>query len=209
MLDALTRTWASAVASAAGIDMALLPRLTTGVGEVVGRTDERARELLGLPGGIPIVLAPVDAGAATLGITGLRPGQDHASLGTSGWGASVRPPRRHPTPAGASHRLALAGGAELPTSAGRAPGAAAAPPRPPPPPSGPPASAPARTRRRWEPAAGSRARGRLGSIRRPVGPPTGSRSPAAPSCTPRRSSPPERPPPGRGRPTSQERTRRT
>src|SRR5699024_8937617 len=34
-------------------------------------------------------------------------------------------------------------------------------------------------------------------------------SPAAPSCTSRRSSPPERPPPGRGRPTSQERTRRT
>src|SRR5699024_426119 len=65
LLDARTRTWAPAVARAAGIDMALLPRLTTGVGEVVGRTDESARELLGLPGGIPIVLAPGDAGAAT------------------------------------------------------------------------------------------------------------------------------------------------
>src|SRR5690625_5557588 len=84
--------------------MALLPRLTTGVGEVVGRTDERARELLGLPGGIPIVLAPGDAGAATLGITGLRPGQDHASLGTSGWVASVRPPRdRKSTRLNSSH----------------------------------------------------------------------------------------------------------
>ena len=126
LLDARTRTWAPAVARAAGIDMALLPRLTTGVGEVVGRTDERARELLGLPGGIPIVLAPGDAGAATLGITGLRPGQDHASLGTSGWVASVRPPRQHPTPDGASHRLALAGGAELHISAVLAAGAAAA-----------------------------------------------------------------------------------
>src|SRR5699024_12341576 len=74
----------------------------------------------------PIVLAPGDAGAATLGITGLRPGQDHASLGTSGWVASVRPPRQHPTPDGASHRLALAGGAELHISAVLAAGAAAA-----------------------------------------------------------------------------------
>src|SRR5699024_3968067 len=69
---------------------------------------------------------PAAAAAAALGTTGLRPGQDQASLGTSGWVASARPPRQHPTPSGASHRLALAGGAELHTSAVLAAGAAAA-----------------------------------------------------------------------------------
>jgi len=126
LLDARTRNWAPAVARAAGIDVAMLPRLSTAAGEVVGRTGGSARELLGLPAGIPIVLAPGDAGAATLGITGFRPGQDHASLGTSGWIASVRPPQQHPTPDGASHHLALAGGAELRISAILAAGAAAA-----------------------------------------------------------------------------------
>src|SRR5699024_7986167 len=42
LLDARTRDWSPAVARAAGIDEALLPRLTTEAGEVVGRTDESA-----------------------------------------------------------------------------------------------------------------------------------------------------------------------
>ena len=126
LLDARTRDWSAAVARAAGIDEALLPRLTTEAGEIVGRTGESARDLLGLPAGVPIVLAPGDAGAATLGITGLRPGQDHASLGTSGWIASVRPTQPVPAADDASHRLALGGGAELHISAILAGGAAAA-----------------------------------------------------------------------------------
>ncbi|MGO1481397.1 MAG: FGGY family carbohydrate kinase, partial [Brachybacterium sp.] len=126
LLDARTRDWSATVARAAGIDEALLPRLTTEAGEVVGHTDEGARDLLGLPAGVPIVLAPGDAGAATLGITGLRPGQDHASLGTSGWIASVRPAQQASATGGASHRLALADGAELHISAILAGGAAAA-----------------------------------------------------------------------------------
>ncbi|WP_422116536.1 FGGY-family carbohydrate kinase [Brachybacterium sp. UNK5269] len=75
---------------------------------------------------MPIVLAPGDAGAATLGITGLQPGRYHASLGTSGWIASVRPAQQTAAPDGASHRLALAGGTELHISAVLAAGAAAA-----------------------------------------------------------------------------------
>ena len=154
LLDACTRTWSPALARAAGIDPALLPYLTSSVGEVVGHTDKSAPALLGVPAGVPIVLAPGDAGAATLGITGLAPGQDHVSLGTSGWIASVRRAAQDRAAAGgsdraangasnlaslstsnpasistsdpASHRLALGGGAELHISAILAAGAAAA-----------------------------------------------------------------------------------
>ena len=126
LLDARTRDWSRDIAHAAGIDLALLPRLTSQLGEIVGRTDGDARDLLGLPAGIPIVLAPGDAAAAALGITGPAPGQDHASLGTSGWIAAIRPAQQHTSIDGASHRLALAGGAELRISAILAAGAAAA-----------------------------------------------------------------------------------
>ncbi len=126
LLDASTRDWSPAVARAAGIDEALLPHLTAGAGEIIGRTGESAQDLIGLPAGVPIVLAPGDAGAATLGITGLQPGRDHASLGTSGWIASVLPTQPTAAPDGASHRLALPGGAELHISAILAAGAAAA-----------------------------------------------------------------------------------
>lgn len=128
LLDATTREWHPGVARAAGLDPALLPRLTRGHGQVVGRTDARARDLLGLEEGVPIVLAPGDAGAAALGVTGTAPGKDHASLGTSGWIASIRPRGSGPDPAPfnpASHRLAL-GEDELLISAVLAGGAAAA-----------------------------------------------------------------------------------
>src|SRR5699024_1135628 len=110
LLDARTRDWAPAVARAAGIDPALLPRLTRAAGEVVGRTGPSASARLGLPAGVPIVLAPGGAGAATLRITGFRPGQDHASLGTSGRIASVRSAPAEAEVDGASHPRALGGG---------------------------------------------------------------------------------------------------
>src|SRR5699024_6086913 len=47
LLDARTRDWSPAVARAAGIDAALLPRLTREVGTIVGRADDSARALLG------------------------------------------------------------------------------------------------------------------------------------------------------------------
>jgi xylulokinase len=126
LLDARTREWSPEIACAAGIDMALLPRLTNGVGRIVGRTGASARDLLGLDAGVPIVLAPGDAGSAALGVTGTAPGRDHASLGTSGWIASIRPASgRSATESDASHRLAL-GDHELRISAVLAAGAAAA-----------------------------------------------------------------------------------
>ena len=128
LLDATTRDWHPGVARAAGLEPALLPRLTRGHGQVVGRTDARARDLLGLEAGVPIVLAPGDAGAAALGVTGTATGKDHASLGTSGWIASIRPRDTASDPVQftpASHRLAL-GEDELLISAVLAGGAAAA-----------------------------------------------------------------------------------
>lgn len=126
LLDAGRRVWSPVIARAAGLDPRLLPRLAKGPGEVVGETDDRALALIGLPAGIPIVLAPGDAGASTLGVSGPAAGRDHASLGTSGWIASVRSlddgSDAHP----ASHRLALAGDDELRISAVLAAGAAAA-----------------------------------------------------------------------------------
>lgn len=95
LLDTRTRRWSDPVARAAGLRRAMLPELTRATGQIVGRTDETSAELLGLPVGLPVILAPGDAGATTLGIVGLEAGDEYAYLGTSGWLAAVVPePRR-------------------------------------------------------------------------------------------------------------------
>lgn len=110
LLDQRTGTWSPEVCAAAGIGPRLLPALTDRFGAIVGFTSDDAHELLGLTTGIPVVLAPGDAAATTLGITGPEPGAVHAYLGTSGWIAHVADPRqRHDVTAVASHQLALAG----------------------------------------------------------------------------------------------------
>jgi xylulokinase len=120
LLEARTRSWSSPVARAAGIDERLLPALTREAGQIIGSTGADAEALLGLPAGVPVVLAPGDAGATTLGIVGLEPGDDYVYLGTSGWRATVLasrpaalPPSTScddPVRADASHHLALAAG---------------------------------------------------------------------------------------------------
>lgn len=118
LLEARTRSWSVPVAQAAGLAERLLPALTTRAGQLVGRTGPSAADLLGLPAGLPVVLAPGDAGATTLGIVGLTPGDDYVYLGTSGWRASVLPEASLSSPAlsttaaptgalGTSHHLAL------------------------------------------------------------------------------------------------------
>lgn len=109
LLDARTRDWSPAVARAAGIDPVLLPTLTRTAGQVVGRTGERAAAVLGLPEGIPVVLAPGDAGATTCGIVGLAPGNSYAYLGTSGWLATVLTSAPAGPVTGSTHHLALGG----------------------------------------------------------------------------------------------------
>ena len=126
LLEARTRDWSSAIARAAGLDPALLPALTGAAGQIVGHAGAEATALLGVPDGLPVVLAPGDAGATTCGIVGLAPGDAYVYLGTSGWLASVLPgagvlPTGAPDateapageesagedPAGVSHHLAL------------------------------------------------------------------------------------------------------
>ena len=91
LLEARTRDWSPAVARAAGLDPALLPALTGAAGQVVGHAGAEATALLGVPDGLPVVLAPGDAGATTSGIVGLAPGDAYVYLGTSVWLASVLP----------------------------------------------------------------------------------------------------------------------
>lgn len=133
LLDLSARAWSADVAGALGRPLDLLPDLAQAVpptrpegrvgrrgapagsgapertgssGALVGRTDERAAGLLGLPRGIPVVLAPGDAAATTLGAVGLQPGAGYVYLGTSGWVAEVTPAGAAGRE-GASHRLAL------------------------------------------------------------------------------------------------------
>jgi xylulokinase len=99
LLDARRRSWWEPATSLLGLD-GLLPPLVDGC-TVTGEL--RAREL-GLPTGIPVVLAPGDAAATTLGVVGAAPGGAYAYVGTSGWLAVVTDqPERPP----ATHRLAL------------------------------------------------------------------------------------------------------
>lgn len=108
LLDHRTRSWSAPVARAAGLAASLLPALTHRAGQILGRTGASAAALLGLPAGLPVVLAPGDAGATTLGIVGLAPGDDYVYLGTSGWRAAVLP-AAPPSQVGTSHHLALGG----------------------------------------------------------------------------------------------------
>jgi xylulokinase len=110
--------WERDVCAAAGLPEPLLPSLTEAAGQGIGRTDARAQTLLGLPAGLPVVLAPGDAGATTLGLVGLGIGADYAYLGTTGWLARVVGPEdvggadaqdEALADAAASHRLALPG----------------------------------------------------------------------------------------------------
>ncbi len=62
----------------------LLPKLVSG-GTRVGQVQSEASKALGVPVGIPIYLAPGDAGTATLGIGSGEAGKPYAYIGSSGW----------------------------------------------------------------------------------------------------------------------------
>lgn len=102
-----TRRWSPEVCAAAGLPVETLPEVCSGL---LGETP--AGNVLNLPAGIPVVLAPGDAACTTLGIVGDRPGGDYLYLGSSGWTAQVRA-RLEPGGSGAVHQLALPGGGVL------------------------------------------------------------------------------------------------
>ena len=63
---------------------ALMPEIVAG-GTQVGTVTETAAKTWGLPAGIPVYLAPGDAGSATIGAGSGEVGAAYAYIGTSGW----------------------------------------------------------------------------------------------------------------------------
>jgi xylulokinase len=74
----------------------LLPSLVDG-GAQVGVVSDRAATTFGVRAGIPVYLAPGDAGAATLGAGAGESGQTYAYVGTSGWVAYTSDERGDPS----------------------------------------------------------------------------------------------------------------
>lgn len=99
LMDLATRTWSREVCAAAHCSPGTLPEIRSG--HVGDTADGNA---LGLPAGVPVVLAPGDAACTTLGIIGDQPGTDYLYLGTSGWCAQLRTDMQAPGPV---HQLAV------------------------------------------------------------------------------------------------------
>ncbi|MFM9379093.1 xylulokinase [Gordonia sp. VNK21] len=102
LLEADRRQWWSTAVDALALHEAL-PSLVDGQTVIGTITSHSAREI-GLPQGIPVVLAPGDAVSTTTGIVGDELHRGYVYLGTSGWLAIVTP--EMPVPA-AAHRLLL------------------------------------------------------------------------------------------------------
>jgi xylulokinase len=85
------------LAAVTGVNIApMLPRLLSG-GAQVGVVHESGAAALGVRAGIPVHLAPGDAGAATLGAGSGVVGKPYAYVGTSGWVAYTSVERGDPT----------------------------------------------------------------------------------------------------------------
>ena len=86
LMDLEQRSWLpSDFFSAIALDVTkLLPKLVSG-GTQVGQVQSEASKALGVLEGIPVYLAPGDAGTATLGIGSGEAGKPYAYIGSSGW----------------------------------------------------------------------------------------------------------------------------
>lgn len=94
-----SRAWlpTDVMSRAIGSDMdALLPPLVNG-GTQMGVVTNGAAARFGVRAGIPVYLAPGDAGAATLGAGAGESGQTYAYVGTSGWVAYTSEQRGDPS----------------------------------------------------------------------------------------------------------------
>ncbi|WP_018296093.1 FGGY-family carbohydrate kinase [Corynebacterium lubricantis] len=89
--------WLDPVLERVGVRRSQLPTISQGLIGQVGANE------LDLKEGVPVYLAPGDAGATTAGIVGTSPGADYLYLGTTGWHARVLE-RPQNTP-GTVHRL--------------------------------------------------------------------------------------------------------
>ncbi|MHA2789533.1 FGGY-family carbohydrate kinase [Corynebacterium sp. S7] len=91
--------WLDPVLERVGVSRPQLPTIAQGF---IGTTQAND---LGLRSGVPVYLAPGDAGATTAGIVGREPGADYLYLGTTGWHARVMD--RPSQALGTVHRLAF------------------------------------------------------------------------------------------------------
>jgi xylulokinase len=106
LMELATRDWlilqrgaysSDIIAMAVGANVApLLPKLVNGGAQAELLTTDAAAAL-GVTAGIPVHLAPGDAGAATLGAGAGEPGTPYAYIGTSGWVAYTSDQRGDPT----------------------------------------------------------------------------------------------------------------
>ncbi|MBD3689720.1 sugar kinase [Nanchangia anserum] len=113
--------WLSEVCAAADLPPRVLPALAGEGVAGLGTLTAMAGELIGLPAGIPVVLAPGDAGTTTLGTVGATLESPYAYLGSSGWVGALAP-FRSTLPAATRHCLAVpyAAGAQTPGGSGTA-----------------------------------------------------------------------------------------
>lgn len=102
LLEASRRRWWPTALEALALH-GVLPRLVDGQTVIGSTTAVSAREI-GVPQGIPVVVAPGDAGSTTVGIVGDEQHRGYVYLGSSGWLAVVTP--EIPVP-DAAHRLLL------------------------------------------------------------------------------------------------------
>ncbi|MAA69660.1 MAG: hypothetical protein CL915_13090 [Deltaproteobacteria bacterium] len=96
LMQLSSRTWHTALFAELGLDSILpsLPRLVSG-GSLLGLLKNEVSEQLKLLAGLPIYLAPGDAGSTTLGAGCGKLGKAYAYCGTSGWvGLTEKRPAR-------------------------------------------------------------------------------------------------------------------
>lgn len=90
LMDIETRDWSSEILGILGIAADLLPQIRPAA-EVVGVVSDTAARAFGLPPGIPVINGCGDAGASTVGATGMADDRMHVYLGTTGWVARAVP----------------------------------------------------------------------------------------------------------------------
>jgi len=83
LLDVARRRWSSEMATAAGINMSVLPKLFESC-EVCGTVSKAGAEATGLRMGTPVVVGAGDQAAGAVGLGVVTPGTVHATIGTSG-----------------------------------------------------------------------------------------------------------------------------
>ncbi len=83
LFDVVRRQWSSELASALGIDSAMLPQVYESP-EITGRVSQRAAAATGLTAGTPVVAGAGDQAASAVGNGIVEPGVVSCTLGTSG-----------------------------------------------------------------------------------------------------------------------------